>query len=83
MRGMLTILNLSMLVLLAGMPDGEYRWTLASAGAITAIVMYILARLQTDQEKRQAQFQGKQEGRQQFLQQARKYLDDTDYLDDR
>ena len=43
MRNLLTILNLSMLVLLAGLPGGEFRWWLVLVGAVTAALLWRLA----------------------------------------
>jgi hypothetical protein len=54
MRTLLTVLNLSMLVLLAGIPDGSVRWWLAAVGAVTALLLWRLAQRERLAEVQQA-----------------------------
>lgn len=55
MRNLLTVLNLSMLVLLAGTPAGDWRWWLVIVGAVTAALLWRLAQHERAIELEQTQ----------------------------
>ena len=54
MRNLLTLLNLSMLVLLVGIPDGDVRVWLALVGAVTAVLLWRMAQHERRAECQQA-----------------------------
>lgn len=55
MRNLLMVLNLSMLVLLAGTPEGDYRWWLVVVGAVTGALLWRLAERERREERRAVQ----------------------------
>lgn len=54
MRNLLTVLNLSMLVLLAAIDHGDLRWWLAAVGAVTALLLWRMAEERRRQEHQAA-----------------------------
>lgn len=57
MQNLLTVLNLSMLVLLAGLPDrlSDARWWLVAVGATAAVLLWRLARHERRAERQEVQ----------------------------
>lgn len=52
MRTLLFILNLSLLGLLAGLPDSPLRWIAAALGAVTAVLVWRLSQVERRAERR-------------------------------